>query len=674
MSGGGFLLLHEIALSLDLPPQDVDLQASFVELGGHSLSAAVLSSVCKKKGLDVSVASLLTESSIQTLLQPKQPVFHSRPDSPPSSVSDKASSDDEPVTTPDSASAQSSISALAVCSKQEPCSGMDGSISGSMSDPDWMTEMQLSMLQGSLNDPRANFIYYCETYPPDMLPLMKNAWTQIMSLVPIFQVLEYYTGSDGTGHYTTVRDHSQLQSDIDWKQIEVQDRAEYTKHRHDYETLFDTHSESEPNHLNLESQFRVITWRGQGRGGRNESSIIWRVHHPLIDGFSACLVFRQLRNVKRGIKVTPGPSFGGLAAELRMFQAANQAAGNEYWERYQSSLASGTKDLLLPSPSPENITSTQKRCSEVSIKMHSSPSALLVAAKELGVTPAAIIYAAWAMVLCKHTDCDDTVVGAVLSGRNLNLSHVDEVVGPLINTLPFHIKIDRAISNRDLLKKTFYQLVELATYQWTTPANGFARDFASALAVQFEIPMACEGDSDRLEDPYCNIETDVPLSITVEKGGIIRIAYQVSRYFHSDIERLAGCKCNAIEALLRPDSLVQYSLDSLLSCEDLSLLQTYGNCRSGLTTRASVKDDLVTLFERAAISTPDAIAVEKGPCVITYGELNLLAAKIASELRITSQQVVCLHSDRSINWIIGMWAILKAGGVYFSLDPALPEE
>ncbi|WP_437282988.1 amino acid adenylation domain-containing protein [Sorangium sp. So ce375] len=81
------------------------------------------------------------------------------------------------------------------------------------------------------------------------------------------------------------------------------------------------------------------------------------------------------------------------------------------------------------------------------------------------------------------------------------------------------------------------------------------------------------------------------------------------------------------------------------------------------------------LFETRAARAPDAVAVVDEGKEITYGALNRRANQIARRLRALgvgpeARVGVCL--PRSIEAIACMLAVLKAGGAYLPLDPALP--
>ena len=73
--------------------------------------------------------------------------------------------------------------------------------------------------------------------------------------------------------------------------------------------------------------------------------------------------------------------------------------------------------------------------------------------------------------------------------------------------------------------------------------------------------------------------------------------------------------------------------------------------------------------------TPDAIAVSHGDLRITYGELDTRSAVLARRLRsagVAHGDIVVVLLDRSIDLIVALTAVLRAGGAYLYLDPAEP--
>jgi amino acid adenylation domain-containing protein len=83
------------------------------------------------------------------------------------------------------------------------------------------------------------------------------------------------------------------------------------------------------------------------------------------------------------------------------------------------------------------------------------------------------------------------------------------------------------------------------------------------------------------------------------------------------------------------------------------------------------------LFEQQVQHTPAAIAVVFQDRQLTYQELNTQANQLASHLRslgVTAETLVGICIDRSLDMLVGLLGILKAGGVYIPLDPAYPRE
>src|SRR6185369_2534436 len=78
-----------------------------------------------------------------------------------------------------------------------------------------------------------------------------------------------------------------------------------------------------------------------------------------------------------------------------------------------------------------------------------------------------------------------------------------------------------------------------------------------------------------------------------------------------------------------------------------------------------------------AARRPDAVAVRHEDASLSYRELNLRANQLANYLRqlgVGPDVRVALCIERSIDMVIGLLAILKAGGVYVPLDPGYPAE
>jgi non-ribosomal peptide synthetase component F len=287
-----------------------------------------------------------------------------------------------------------------------------------------------------------------------------------------------------------------------------------------------------------------------------------------------------------------------------------------------------------------------------------------------------MFYAAWAMVMATYADSDTVVFGAVLSSIHLPLPSAMSVVGPQINLLPLHVALRMDMTVETFLRSLFEDMLRLDELAWTTPDNGFRRQFESALSV--ELPA---GDSESQHLPIqplaseTEVESDVPLSVTVTQCGNIYIRYHCSRFHQRDVDALADCYQNSLLSLLGTSQPIGVVLAGLVSPETDAMLKKLGNCASGLTTRASVGDDLVTLFERTTRACPDEVALDNGHEQMSYQALHDASGRVAAALtarNLSPGDVVGVHSDRSIHWIVAIYGVLRAGCVYCSMDPSIP--
>src|SRR5262249_13171217 len=82
-------------------------------------------------------------------------------------------------------------------------------------------------------------------------------------------------------------------------------------------------------------------------------------------------------------------------------------------------------------------------------------------------------------------------------------------------------------------------------------------------------------------------------------------------------------------------------------------------------------------FERQAAARPDAVAVECAGVALTYRELNQRANRLAHYLirvGVGPDMPVGICAERSLDLIVALLAVLKAGGAYLPLDPTFPRE
>jgi amino acid adenylation domain-containing protein len=83
------------------------------------------------------------------------------------------------------------------------------------------------------------------------------------------------------------------------------------------------------------------------------------------------------------------------------------------------------------------------------------------------------------------------------------------------------------------------------------------------------------------------------------------------------------------------------------------------------------------LFARAVERDPDAVALVSGDVTVSYRELDERSSRVARALRrrhVGAETVVAVAMPRSVELAVALLGVVKAGGAYLPLDPALPAE
>ena len=106
---------------------------------------------------------------------------------------------------------------------------------------------------------------------------------------------------------------------------------------------------------------------------------------------------------------------------------------------------------------------------------------------------------------------------------------------------------------------------------------------------------------------------------------------------------------------------------------DRSLLAEWNRTDAAFDSAKRVHD----LFDEQALATPEKTAVICRDQSLTYAGLREKAERLSRHLRklgVGAETVVAISMDRSLDMIVAMLAVLKAGGAYLPLDPAFPRE
>jgi len=158
-----------------------------------------------------------------------------------------------------------------------------------------------------------------------------------------------------------------------------------------------------------------------------------------------------------------------------------------------------------------------------------------------------------------------------------------------------------------------------------------------------------------------------------EQGLELLCDYDAELFEAATVERLMGHLCSLLSAMTTAPETALERLNLLGSSELRQLLLEWNETETELPAASSIHE----LFETQAKRTPDNVAVVCHGKELTYAQLNVRANQLAahlSKLDVGPEVLVGICAERSLEMLIGLLAVLKAGGAYLPLDPAYPAE
>ncbi|MGH3939067.1 MAG: non-ribosomal peptide synthetase [Pseudonocardiaceae bacterium] len=168
---------------------------------------------------------------------------------------------------------------------------------------------------------------------------------------------------------------------------------------------------------------------------------------------------------------------------------------------------------------------------------------------------------------------------------------------------------------------------------------------------------------------------DTVLWVGISRSGdhlVLRMRYRADVLDADCAARIAGYHRTALE-LIVADPEAEHERQSLLSAEEVrAQLDGFAGPRRELP-----QERFHELFEQRVRAHPDAVAAVHGALWWTYRELNARANRLGRALLargLGRESVVAVVTERNLNWLAAVLAILKAGGVYLPIEPHFPAD
>ncbi|WP_367127666.1 amino acid adenylation domain-containing protein [Saccharothrix sp. HUAS TT1] len=296
-----------------------------------------------------------------------------------------------------------------------------------------------------------------------------------------------------------------------------------------------------------------------------------------------------------------------------------------------------------------------------------------------GLTANTVVQAAWGLLLAAHTGRSDVVFGATASGRPAELSGVESVVGLLINSLPVRVRLDPAETVSGLLARVQGEQLALTDHRHlglaeVQRAAGHAELFDSLVVFEnYPLdPTALDpGAGLSVADVAARDTTHYPLSLIAVPGP--RLSFRLDHRVRPAVaDRLVSRFRRVLDAVVADPDAPVGRLDALSAAERHLVLHRWND-----TAHPVDGTTLPALFQAQVARTPDAVAVVFEGHTLTYAELNARANRLARLLIARGagpERLVALAVPRSLELIVALHAVHKAGAAYLPIDPGYPAD
>lgn len=428
------------------------------------------------------------------------------------------------------------------------------------------------------------------------------------------------------------------------------------------------------------------------RIGADEHALLLTMHHIIGDGVSVGILLRELTALYKGI--SSGEPF---ALPQQSIQYADYAA----WQRdprhqgvldqqlayWTSKLGDVPTVLEIPTDRSRNDVQTSRGAVETLLLESRLAEAVRRVSRDEQVTPFMLILAAFKVLLAQYGGTRDISVGTPIAGRNR--SELENMVGCFLNTLVLRTSLEGDPSFSDLLARVketslgafanqdlpFEQLVlEINPDRDTSQSplfqvmfvfqNAAPEEFSAQLPDLALSRIGVERNTANFDLTLVALDDEQDVRLSFEYNCDLFDGESVQNMLHQ-LEHLL--------ASVADDPSQRFSQLPWMSAADRHELVVRWNDTGD---QASDESCIHELFCEQVQLIPHAIAVVDGSEAISYSELNRRANQLAHmliDMEIGHESIVGIACDRSIEMVVALLGVLKAGAAYLPLDLNYPE-
>jgi len=426
------------------------------------------------------------------------------------------------------------------------------------------------------------------------------------------------------------------------------------------------------------------------RLGEHEHVMLLVFHHLIYDGWSHSILMPELAAAYEAFASGRTPEFPPLHGSYNDYVLDESARASPSELRKQLAFWKERLAGLQPTELLPDRPRTPRAGVHGGMERFLIPAERVAQLKELAkaenCTLFMVLLAAFQTLLMRYTNREDISVGSPVAGRTR--SRFQDTVGFFSNTLVMRTSLSGNPSFRQLLARVretalqAYANQDIPSDQLITEL-GIQRDpnrnaldpVGFALQTLPDVSLHLTGTQTQDINIHLGLARCDFSCALFEMSGALRgeMEYRTDLFDATTIQQLAAHFQRLLGGVVASPGATLDRLPLLEDSERRRILVEWN-----ATDRQYPLDSPVhELFARQAATTPAAPAVILGDRQLSYAELNRRANRLAHRLRElgVSRDVpvgVCL--ERSLEMMVALLGVLKAGGAFLPLDPEYPSE
>ena len=424
------------------------------------------------------------------------------------------------------------------------------------------------------------------------------------------------------------------------------------------------------------------------RLGEEVHVLLISMHHIVSDGWSMGVFWRELGALYGAFSSggsSPLPELPIQYADYALWQrrwlrgeALDEQLG--YWKEQLAELAA----LELPTDHPRPAVQTHRGARRSLTLPESLTQALKALSRQEGTTLFMVLLGALQVLLSRYSGQEDIAIGTPIAGRTR--AETEELIGFFVNTLVMRTDLSGDPGFREVLSRVrevalgaydhqdlpFEKLVEELQPERDLSRVPLSQVFFALQNMPQEALKLPDLTLEQHKVESGKVKFDLSFFMFEEEQGLKgRLVYNADLFDDATIERMLGHLQTLLQGIVEDPDRHLSELPLLSEAERHQLLFEWNDTVTKYPRDRCVHERLEEQVER----TPDAVAVVCGDEQLTYRELNRRANQLAHHLLtlgVGPEVLVGIYVERSLEMVVGLVGILKAGGTYVPLDPSYP--